>query len=303
MVFNIGYSMMHWSVPIFFMITGALLLKKERNITTKICMRCYVKRILLALFIFGVPFSWMEIFIDTQKISFQNIFLGFFLSILIGKSWGHLWYLYILIGIYLILPVIKAFTDKCSRAELRNVVVILFVFDIMIPFVEKAVNINVEFSIPITAYSMFYLLAGKYLNDETPKCLSSKLINAILLMFCMAAMVEINYFFYPKAIEYLGYSSPIVAGMCMLVFALAKEICVSDKYIDMLWAVDRLCFGAYLIHPVFTNFFYKFLKLTPLTFGALYPIGIFVFWCVFVLCGFLSSKIMSCIKPLKKYVL
>ena len=37
----------------------------------------------------------------------------------------------------------------------------------------------------------------------------------------------------------------------------------------------ELCFGIYLLHPVFLNLFYKFLGITPLAFG--YG-GIFLFW-------------------------
>ena len=173
----------------------------------------------------------------------------------------------------------------------------------MIPVIEKVANINVGFSIAITGYSVFYLLCGKYLYDETPKCFRNKKRNVILLFLCIVVIVGMNYFLYPEATYYVSYSSPLIAAMCMLLFVLVKDIYISEKYRDALWSIDRLCFGAYLVHPVFTNFIYKFLKLTPLSFGAMYPVAILGFWCVFVLCGFLSSKVMSYIKPLKKYVL
>ncbi len=61
---------MNWAVPIFLMITGILLLDKEKKITYHDCIKKYSKRILLALIVFGIPFSMLEIIMTTKRISF-----------------------------------------------------------------------------------------------------------------------------------------------------------------------------------------------------------------------------------------
>ncbi len=58
----------NWGVPMFFMITGCLLLKKESEITYYKCIRKYVKRAIFALIVFGIPFSCLEILAETKAI-------------------------------------------------------------------------------------------------------------------------------------------------------------------------------------------------------------------------------------------
>lgn len=101
---------------------------------------------------------------------------------------------------------------------------------------------------------------------------------------------------------YVGYSSPIIAALSVVVFMLFKGLQIDDRWTERLWKIDRLCFGVYLIHPLFINFVYKFLKVTPVSFDK-YCLMVPVFWIFFVCCGISASWAMSRIKPLKKYVL
>lgn len=300
--FNCGYSLMNWSVPLFFMMTGALLLGKDHKITIRICICKYVKRMILALVIFGVPFSWIEIFSIKRVFSLASIILGF-QNIFTGDSWGHLWYLYAIIAVYLVLPVLKAFTDTCTRKELRSMIIVLSIFDLWIPIIKAFTGIEIAFSVAIGAYSVFYLFLGKYLIDGIPHLLNNRKIVGVLLGISASCVVGMNFFLYPNATAYVGYNSPVIALISSLVFILLRGTVVSSRHVDLLWSIDRLCFGAYLIHPVFTNFVYKFLHFTPLSFGICYPIAVIVFWFVFAFCGFGLSKLLSYIMPLKKYVL
>lgn len=93
----------------------------------------------------------------------------------------------------------------------------------------------------------------------------------------------------------------MIAVLSIAVFCLFMGV-KSDK-IDFIWKIDRLCFGVYLIHPVFINFVYKFLKITPVTFDTFYPAMTFVFWIIFVIVSFVGVWIMYQIPILKKYIL
>jgi hypothetical protein len=55
-----------WHVPSFVMISGVIFLDKEKEITIRKLFKKYVLRIILALFIFGVPFAFMEIFFNSH---------------------------------------------------------------------------------------------------------------------------------------------------------------------------------------------------------------------------------------------
>lgn len=295
-----GTYLMSWAVPVFLMITGALFLSKKKVITYRECLLKYSKRILLALFVFGVPFSMLEIIMNTKRID-AVIFPEAILNVFTGNSWSHLWYLYALIGIYLVLPLIKAFVDKAERKDIEVILVVLFVFNFVFPVINKLFNIHIAFELPISSFPIFYVLLGTYMYRETPTMFRDKRACIGILLVAYVVMLVINRFTVPSGGALLGSNSPLIVIIASMIFLLIKGIKINGS--ENLWRLDRLCFGVYLVHPVFINFLYKFVKITPLNAGKLYPVAIVLFWILFSLCSFLSSWVMSKIKPLKKYIL
>ena len=62
-----------------------------------------------------------------------------------GKTLSHLWYLYAMIGIYLVLPLLKRFTDTCSKELLDYILAVLFVMDFCIPFYNRLFQLELNF--------------------------------------------------------------------------------------------------------------------------------------------------------------
>ena len=114
--FSAAYQMMDWAVPCFFMITGALLLNPEKVITASECVWKYGRRIVLALFLFGTPFAMLKIIMETGSVNVSVLPLAL-KAVLENQGLSHLWYLYVLIGIYLILPMLRWFVKKADMAK------------------------------------------------------------------------------------------------------------------------------------------------------------------------------------------
>lgn len=298
--FSINNFLMNWAVPVFFMITGVLLLDSNKFITFKACVNKYSRRIVLALFTFGVPFSMLEIFVKNRKISFFILeeAIG---NVITGNSWSHLWYLYTLIGIYLILPILKTFVNNAEKATVRYIIWIFFIFDFCKCIFDNILGVSIAFEIPIGGFAIFYVLLGKYLTDRDT-CFCNKKICSIFILISVVCIVGggmliENY----EVQEYFGYNSPVIVLLSISIFMMFQGITCKRK--QNVWKIDRLCFAVYLIHPVFINFFYKFLKITPLCFGNFYFIGVVIFWILFVILSFCSAWIMHHITLLKKYIL
>ena len=68
---SVNISIMNWAVPMFLIITGALLLNKE--IQMNLMVSKYIKRIVIALFLFGIPYAIMELYMDTRQLSADMI--------------------------------------------------------------------------------------------------------------------------------------------------------------------------------------------------------------------------------------
>lgn len=296
------YHLMTWAIPVFFMISGALLLHADRKITYQICLKKYVKRFLLALILFGFIFACIELAATEKQFSLKTVGVGVY-YVIVGKTWGHLWYLYVLIGIYLLLPLWKIFTGHCTRRELRYILIVLFVVNICFPVVQFMLDEPVRFETPIKSVHVFYFLLGKYLDDKTPDFLQNrkKNVSILLAVIALKALLTIFSMRYSIGID-TGRNSITTAAMAVLIFCSIKG-CKAPINHAVLWNVDRLCFGVYLIHPLFIHFLYQYLRFTPLSFGGGWAVSLIGFWIFFAIASFGASWVMSLIKPLKKYIL
>lgn len=299
LLYSRGVSMMCWALPCFMMITGALLLSKEKHITVKYCLTKYVLRMGLALFIFGIPFSLMSILFETKTITVGNL-LEAVLAVLQNQSWGHLWYIYMLIGAYLLLPILKKFTENCTKIELLYVCGLLFFVNSVIPILNAVFSIKIALTVWLPVTPCFYLLIGHFINeyhlDLKPWIPAISVMLALTCLWILSGFDETEIMMTLKNILHIF----IGVNVFIMVNYLKYDICLEKKKI--LWRIDRLCFGVYLVHPLFIHLAYRFIKITPVTFGDSYFV-IFLFFVIFSCCSFALSGMMALIKPLKKHVL
>lgn len=272
------------------MITGALLLNPSKEITYKKCF-LYARRIFLALVIFGVCYSIVLMVGEGNKPSIISAFLNVYK----GTSFGHLWYLYALIGIYLTLPIFRGFVSKASKEDIQILLVVLFIFDFAIS-ITNAAGIKSAFEVPIT-WPIFYLILGYYLNDVDR---SLYRFRFLLFLICIPIIVLLALLNPVEGNKWLTNDSPIVALMAMSVFMIFTDIDFHES--RLMWKIDRLCFGVYLIHPLFIQLTYRVFKITPMNFGITW-LGTICVYLFFIVASFLFSFVASLIKPLKKYVL
>lgn len=301
--FSSGTALMMWAVPCFLMITGELLLDSKKHIDLRTALTKYVKRPLIALFVFGIPFSMMELIMERKTLSI-SMFFDATINVINGESWDHLWYLYALVGIYLIIPFLKILVDNCSRELQLGLIVILFVFNCIIPFMDRLLRLNIEFVFPITGYTVMYLLIGKYITDNYDTIKFSANKNILWIVLLGIVIVFMTLVAKEDYLKYVGYNSPVTVLQSVLVYTLGKNmkrIGLSSQ-VDKVWKIDRLCFGVYLIHTFFINLSYKMFNWTPVS-SERYYLNIFLYTGIFVLLSFVASWLMSKIKLLKKYVL
>lgn len=292
-------SMMCWAVPCFFMITGALLLNKEKQITVQSCFCKYIRRILLALFLFGVPFALMKTLFETKTLSLHSL-SDALLAVLQNKSWDHLWYLYALIGAYLLLPILKRFTDNCTKNELLYACLLLLFFGCIVPVINAAGGIEIAITVWLPLRPCFYMLAGHYLSKYTPK-IKLRQLSACAL-FLLAVLWVLDGCGTTELLTSVKTCLVVSVSTAVFVTFLTLQIDIPERTKTALWRIDRLCFGVYLIHPVFIHLMYRFFNISPISFGDSI-LAVLVFFVGFSTVSFAASRVMSLIKPLREYVL
>lgn len=266
------YNLCSFCVPIFVMITGALSLDKDKKFKAS-----KIYRMLYILGIYGTCFSLMELVFTQKKFSYKLIYEAF-LNVILEKSWAHLWYLYMLIGLYLIMPLLRVFYLNSSLKDIRRVIIILFIFNSLMPFLESIFKIEIGFHIPITGIYVFYLLIGRYIYESNIE--TNKWMNVLFFISLISIIV----------FAYLGisltYENPITVLYGSMLFILMKK---NNKHLIKIYKyggniLSSTTFGIYIIHMVFLNFIYKYLKISPYAYGN--PI---ILWCGITLIIFTGS--------------
>lgn len=296
--FSIIKSLMNWAVPVFFMITGSLLLDKEKIITYEQVFKKYIKRMVVVLFVFGVPFSLIEQIANAKAFAFYMI-LESIANVVTGNSWGHLWYLYGLIGWYLVMPVIKAFVNIANKEAVQYLLGILFIFDFIIPIINRILNIKIGFEMPLTAYYVFYVILGYYLF-YLARTKKARLMISLFVGVFTAGMIVLCRILSDDVYGLTGYASPLIVILSISIFAMVCQ-CKLVKFNDLIKTIDKYCFGVYLIHPLFTNGFYKFLHFSPISFNW-YKIAVIPFWVGLIVLAFATSWFLSKIPILRDYL-
>lgn len=280
-------------VPIFFMISGTLFLSPEKELPIKVLLQKYLRKIVLALVLFGTFFAIMELVIVHKKFSVTFLWQGF-LNMLCGNSWAHMWYLFALIGLYLFLPLLKIFTAHAGKQVYLYLLILLFIVGSLLPTLENAWQIEFGFMMPVTGVCLFYYMCGYYIHTYAPKTDSYKKISIatliVLALFLIYNCVIVGNY-------YWSYESPVIIVMSIIIYYLAS---FSQHNFSICSQLRDYYFGMYLVHTVFLNLAYKWFHITPLLFGGYILLPVF-FLGVFGL-SLLAAWIMKNIPILGKYV-
>ena len=251
-----------WAVPAFLMITGALLLDPNRSIGKR-KLRSYVARIGTVLLVFGTAFSLME-YIYTERTLNVQMILASLMDLIQGKGWGHLWYLFDLLGIYLLLPMFRAFIARHDdRKSLELLLKVLFMLTLVVPTVNRAFDLSIDTLIWLNS-SAFYVFLGWYLmRYEVPltPVVAFGTLGISIAAFIAAVGILVCGSYLSWAWE---TSSPLIAPWAAMVFVLAKKRANRPmKSGGLAITLSTLSFAIYVLHPVIVNFMYKILDLTP----------------------------------------
>jgi len=284
------------------MISGALFLNLNKEITLEKLLKKNFLKLILCLCVFSYLFCLMETFFNERKIS-ANLFLVSLKNTVEGNSWDHLWYLYMFPGVYLFIPLLRAFIRSASEKEFKFTFMILFIFLSVIPTIEQLIPIKIGLHIPVTSIWFFYFLLGHAIHSgklEFSLKTDVLLISTALVYLGIAIFIPSFQIINGAGIKLTDTSSIFSVLYSTGSFSLAKKLHKKDN-LKITKLLSSLSLGIYIFHTVAINFAYKVLKLQP------QQLNIFIMW----ISVFIASLISSCaitwllrrIPFVKKYIL
>lgn len=255
---NISSFLLNWCVPIFCMLTGGLFWNSNKTYYFEIMIRKYIVRILCIIGFWGVIYNIIAESLVRHSVNI-HIFLNAVVRVLTADTTYcyHFWYLYMLVGLYLLIPIVKPALDKWNNWDKPNreswLVFYVFLFiSVIIPTISNISGVEILELMcrPYTPY-IFYLFCGYWLS----KWGIPKWLRVILISSCVIQTLIIMYFFFINEISVVysifGYGSFITWSAAVLIFDAVRRIDfskLSEKGYHIVESLSKDSLGIFVFH-------------------------------------------------------
>mgnify|MGYP002769698351 FL=1 len=287
---NIYGSFLRPCVPLFVMITGALLLP------VKLSMKdFYKKRLLRIAFPFIIwsilynLFPWFtgvlglpnhiisDIFVyapsdasQTFSDALKNILL---IPIQFSTYTVPMWYLYMLIGIYLYMPILSSWIEKANSKQ-KQFMLGLWAITLLLPYAYSFYSADLLGTCAWNSFGTLYyfagfsgyLLLGHFIFKELKDYNLGKTLLMALPMLAMGYAITYmgfkNMTAQPDCSEhdlelFFLYCSPNVALMTIAWFLIIRKVKIqSPRAISALTSISKCALGIYMVHYFVVGFGY-----------------------------------------------
>ena len=238
-------------VPLFFMLSGFLLLPRSESLRS-----FYGKRMLKIVIPFVV---WSAIYISINCAGQPGLCTRDYLLqyILLKKSFFHLWFLYSLIGIYFIIPLLRLMIrPDTSRTVLWYLIGLWVIFQPVRTLMDQFLHFSLNINAPLSTGFLPYFVLG-YLLGEIP--LTRRVVTLSTVVFVAGSLVTIigTYLLTRSSGQFNGYFYdyvtigviPATAAGFMLLRRLSDVgFLATPQFHSFMRFVAGSTFGLYLVH-------------------------------------------------------
>lgn len=242
------------AVPIYFMISGALLLKKSDDFKKSLER---VLRVLLVIFIFSFIYYLNDCYLLGKSFSLIN----YFKTIYSKSATNAYWYLYTYLGLMVTLPILQSLVKSLSREKMVYFLIISFIFLGTMPVLihyYPSLNYNHDFMLYMFDPIIGYFLAGYFIDKYVEPTKKKTLIAYIVFVLSIVLSVVLTYFEYKKNnSQFLFFdnrSTILIIASSVSFFYLVRYYFkkgFSERLNNIIHYVGGLTFGIYLLSDFF----------------------------------------------------
>ena len=278
-------SMMRPCVPLFAMMTGMLLLPIRERAGE--FYRRRIPRVLFPMVLWSAIYyltPWFIGVLGGDK-AIVSIFFPFEFSpsqefsdaigniTMIPFSFNgyttHMWYIYMLIGLYLFMPYLSAWVEKNDQTMIRTFVA-LWGCSLMLPYIEQLISKDIFGVCAWNRFGTFYYFAGfagylllGHLMGGGNRLRSAKAIAVGTMLYVSGFIIthsgystmaeQFSYEEAPDMLEmFWQYCSPNVVLMTIGVFLIIQRAKINSPRTQSILAnVTKCGFGIYMMHYIF----------------------------------------------------
>ncbi len=215
-------------VPLFLMLTGALLLQPTKKDTLSVFFKKRWARIGIPYLFWGaIYFAW-DFYVQNQAVTSSFIIQG-----ILSGPYYHFWYLYMLVGLYLLTPILRLVTLHADSTMMKYFVVVWFAGASILPLINMFSPYHLDGNVFTITGLVGYFIVGAYLVNVNMRrktlwiLLSLGIALTAIGTYALAATVGGGrmYFFQ----EYLSPTMILTSAMLFLLLNTVRPTSRSGK--------------------------------------------------------------------------
>lgn len=233
---------------LFFVISGALLLPVKTD--TKLFLRKRMGKVVMPTFFFSILYLFLNS-ISGSDVNWVKSLCSILFS---AQGHGILWFMYTLIGLYLISPIISAWLSNSSKRE-EEFYLLLWAITMCYPVLKFFFDVNQTYTGVLYYFSGYigYFILGHYLKKYPNSITLKKLVLPVIIciaspIICKLMNVKV------ESYSTFWYLSIFVAILTVSYYVFISKCSQSllnlagNKTKSFLKLTSNLSFGIYLLH-------------------------------------------------------
>jgi surface polysaccharide O-acyltransferase-like enzyme len=245
-------------VPLFVMLSGALLLQQSKvHEPIRIFLRKRLNRIGLAFLFWGIIYLVWAFFITNTPVTPNNVVLGIERSIFTGPYY-HFWFLYLIVGLYLITPILRAVIGFKDPRILKYLIIVWFLGVGIVPLINLIFGQTLNTSLFVLGGSIGYFVLGTYLQSVNVRTSTLGGLFFLGLGWTITSTWVMNFLFSPVGQNnfFLDYTTANVIIMSVTLFMILSKFPADwpgSKHPLVRRAIHVICINTlpiYLFHVI-----------------------------------------------------
>lgn len=293
------------AVPLFFMISGYLLLGKQETLKAVLTKRVLKYGFIIVMASVFTYFA-KELFYGRTDFSIREMIK----IVYRGSDIGTYWFLYAYLGVLLMLPFLRGSVQYLTKVNVYYLILLRILILGLLPiaiFVCLGYSMSTKISSPILEQSVFYFLIGYYFGtaENVFEKRNVRVTGVLLSIFAIAISAFMTYYEFLISGEYSErFLEGLLPIVCITIFCMVRycseKITEGGRCWKFLAFVGDKTFGVYLLEPVLRVYgegiWLYLLEVLPDFVASLV-------WCVlFVTVGVVITSIVKLIPFMKKLI-
>lgn len=306
-------SLCRFAVPIFFMVTGALLFDPAKKLSIGKIFKNYFLRMFICLFFWSLIYKFYTYL--AFVILYGTRTPGWFM-ISVKETLGfnhhfHLYYLQILLVFYALLPIARSFVASADRKTLRYALIVWFILGVCFPLLftfepfASISGIPGQYPLSMVYSSLGYGLLGYYVKTAKLERRQLKYFVGCFILGFLAIFLPTVLISHANGEVYFGLLesfTPPTTALCLGIYG-AVTILFRDKSeadCPRIVAFSKASFCVYLTHHFFVMALRKLIKHSYTIFPLL---NVPAQTIAVLICCFITYAVLSRIPGVRKWLI